>query len=77
MLKKLIKELSRGEFLHRSSSEKNHSCWLPHGYRGDVWKCKCGKVWKCLGLSMFAEVIMWKEIKEEDIKSDIDESEIF
>lgn len=77
MIRRLFKKLTGGEFVHRPSWEKKHSCWLPHGYRGDVWKCKCDKIWKCMGLSMFADVIMWKEIKEEEINSKIDEKEIF
>ena len=78
MLKKMIKALTGGEFIHRAAWEAPpHSCRLPRGNRRDVWKCNCGKIYKCLGLSFFGDVIQWREIKEEDIHSEIDEKEIY
>jgi hypothetical protein len=78
LIRRLFKKLTGGEYVYRSSWEpKTHSCRLPSGHKGDVWKCNCGKLWKCLGLSAWADVIMWREIKESEIHSDTDENEIF
>lgn len=66
MIRRLFKFLTGGEFLYRSAWEAPpHSCRLPHGNRGDIWKCNCGSIYKCLGLSMFAEIIQWRRIEED------------
>lgn len=64
MIRRLFKKLSRGEYIYRAP--KKHSCWLPAGnHPGDIWKCKCGQMWKCRGLNMFADLIEWEHIKDD------------
>lgn len=76
MIRRLFDFFKRGEFVYRTPPK--HSCWLPAGgHRGDVWKCKCGKIHICLGLSMFVDLIIWKEIKNEDIETELNEDELF
>lgn len=57
--------LKCGEYVHRQP--RQHSCWLPAGGRtGDIWKCKCELLWRCRGLSIWADIIEWEKISEDD-----------
>lgn len=64
MIRRLFNFFKRGDYVY--ISPKKHSCWLPAGNTpGVIWRCKCGKLYKCRGLSMFADIIEWSEIKDE------------
>jgi hypothetical protein len=69
MFRRIFKSLKRGEYVYRVPQK--HSCWLPAGGRtGDIWKCKCGQIYKCRGLSMFADVIEWSIVGEDDVQEE-------
>lgn len=75
MIRRLFKSLTGGEFVYREPLK--HSCSLPsngifrQSHRGDIWKCKCGKMYKCKGLS-WTGAMVWSLIDE---IPDKDESE--
>lgn len=76
MIRRLSELLRGGHYEHRYDWTKHHTCNLPSdglfftSNRGDIWRCKCGKRFECMGWSYFGHIKEWREIEDEKTNGD-------